>query len=158
MEKISDHITYKEATKSITAKRKGIKNVPNKEQLENMQFIAKTVFEPLRTALGNKPIGIASFFRSLELNQAIGGSKISQHCKGQAIDIDADIYGYHTNKEIFDWIYKNTDFDQLIWEFGSKKEPEWVHVSKTLYDNREETLVAFKDTSGKTKYKYYYQP
>ena len=84
---ISDHITYKEATQSNTAIRKGIDNTPNDEQLLNIIEIAKKVFEPLRNGLGDKPIRINSFFRSLELNKAIGGSTKSQHCKGEAMDI-----------------------------------------------------------------------
>ena len=83
MKNISDHITYKEATKSITAKRNGIENAPDPEQLLNMKFWAKEIFEPLRKYLGNKAIGIVSFFRSTILNVLIGGSKGSQHCKGE---------------------------------------------------------------------------
>jgi len=120
----------------------------------NMQRIARDVFEPLREALGGRPIGIASFYRSVPLNKAIGGSANSQHCDGEAMDIDADIYDLHTNKEIFDWIKDNARFDQLIFEFGSPQEPEWVHVSQVKEGNRGEILVAFKK-DGRTHYKYY---
>ena len=119
-----------------------------------MQRIARDVFEPLREALGGRPIGIASFYRSVPLNKAIGGSANSQHCDGEAMDIDADIYDLHTNKEIFDWIKDNARFDQLIFEFGSPQEPEWVHVSQVKEGNRGEILVAFKK-DGRTHYKYY---
>ena len=95
--KISDHITYAEAIHSNTAKRKGIDNTPNPNQIEAMKLIAEKVFEPLREWAGG-PIKVNSFFRSPELNTAIGGSKTSQHCKGQAIDID-DVYGCKTNAE-----------------------------------------------------------
>lgn len=152
---ISKHISYYEATKSITARRNGLDNDPQEEFLLNMQFLANTIFEPLRKALGEKPIGIASFYRSIKLNKLIGGSAKSQHCEGEAMDIDADIFNNGiTNKQIFDWIKNNTNFDQLIWEFGTKDEPEWVHVSKTLNENRGEILIAYKK-NGKTKYKYY---
>ena len=90
MKKISDHVSYREATKSITAKRKGLDNTPNEEQTENMQFIAKTIFEPLRDALGRKPIGISSFFRSAEVNVAVGGSNNSQHCFDEQTEILTD--------------------------------------------------------------------
>ena len=93
--KISDHITYAEAIHSQTAKRKGIDNTPNPNQIEAMRLLAEKVFEPLRGWVGG-PIKVNSFFRSPELNTKIGGSKTSQHCKGQAIDID-DVYGYKTN-------------------------------------------------------------
>jgi len=156
MKRISNHVSYKEAIKSITACRKGIDNTPGKEEKRNMVFIATAVFEPLRKALGNKPIAISSFYRSVELNEAIGGSPTSEHCLGSAMDIDADIVGLHSNKEIFKWIYKNSEFNQLILEFPDKKgEPQWVHVSKTMSENRKETLVSFKDDGGNTRYKYY---
>ena len=87
MNKISKHISYKEGVYSNTAIRRGIENFPDKEQLSNMELIASRVFEPLRIYV-NGPIKINSFFRSPELNTAIGGSSKSQHCHGQAIDID----------------------------------------------------------------------
>ena len=117
MIKISDHISYKEATRSVTALRLGIDNTPNEYQLQNMEIIAKKVFEPLREAV-NAPIKINSFFRSEKLNKAIGGSTKSQHCQGRAIDID-DVYGSVSNAYMFYYIKDNLDFDQLIWEFGS---------------------------------------
>ena len=94
MENISKHITYAEAIHSNTAKRKCIDNTPNPTQVENMKILAEKVFEPLREWVGG-PIKVNSFFRSAELNEAIGGSKTSQHCKGQAIDVD-DVYGGKT--------------------------------------------------------------
>ena len=93
--KISDNITYAEAIHSNTAKRRGIDNTPNPAQVETMKVTAEKIFEPLRKWVGG-PIKVNSFFRSAELNTAIGGSKTSQHCKGQAIDID-DVFGYKTN-------------------------------------------------------------
>ena len=87
MKNISKHISYREGTFSVTAKRLGLENEPNEKQLENMKLLAEKIFEPLRQYVG-KPIKINSFFRSPELNRAIGGSSKSQHCKGQAIDID----------------------------------------------------------------------
>ena len=128
MEKISKHISYKEAVRSNTAKRYGIDNTPNKEQLSNMKRIANFIFEPLREGLGNLPIFISSFFRSRRLNEKVGGAFLSDHINGNAIDLD-DILGYHTNAEIFWYIYYNLDFDQLIWEFGDDENPDWVHVS-----------------------------
>lgn len=156
MNNISEHITYNEATKSITAQRLDIKNEPTPEQLVNMKHWANTIFEPLREVLGNKAIGLASFFRSFLLNTAIGGSPSSQHCNGEAGDIDADKYNNGiTNRMIFDFIKDNCDFDQMIWEFGTDEEPAWVHVStKRDGDNRNQILVAYKEL-GKTNYKYY---
>jgi len=147
---ISKHISYKEGVYSRTAMRRGIKNNPNAEQMENMVAIAEEVFEPLRVWVGG-PIKINSFFRSPELNKAIGGSGKSQHCHGQAIDLD-DTFGKATNAEMYEFIKQNLDFDQMIWEFGDDKNPDWVHVSYVSPDqNRKRCLKAYKK-SGKTNY------
>ena len=92
MDRISKHITYAEAIHSNTAKRKQIDNTPNQAQVDAMRLLAEKIFEPLRKVVGG-PIKVNSFFRSVALNEAIGGVASSQHCKGQAIDID-DVYGY----------------------------------------------------------------
>ena len=148
---ISKHISYKEGIHSITAIRKGIDNEPNEEQLANMKLVAEKVFEPLRIFI-NGPIKVNSFFRSPDLNKAIGGSTKSQHCKGQAIDID-DTYGKATNAEMYWWVKENLDFDQMIWEFGNNDNPDWVHVSYVSSDkNRNRCLKAYRE-DGKTKYK-----
>ena len=150
--KISDHITYAEAIHSQTAKRKGIDNTPNPNQIEAMKLLAEKLFEPLREWVGG-PITVNSFFRSPELNTKIGGSKTSQHCKGQAIDID-DVYGYKTNSDMYHWIKENLSFDQMIWEFGTDTQPNWVHVSYVSEENnRNRCLKAYKDDMGRTKYK-----
>ena len=147
---ISKHISEKEATKSVTALRLGIDNTPDGDTLNNMRVLADKVFEPLREWVGG-PIKINSFYRSSALNEAIGGSTRSQHCKGQAMDID-DIYGHKTNKEMFEWIKENLDFDQMIYEFGSESNPDWVHVSYVSEEkNRNRILKAVRD-DGKTKY------
>ena len=151
MSKISDHITLSEGINSYTAKRKGIENIPDEYQTTNMYILAHKVFEPLRKWVGG-PIKINSFFRSPELNKAIGGSSKSQHCEGRAMDID-DVYGYKTNAEMFEYIKENLDFDQMIWEFGSDKNPDWLHVSYCSTDeNRKRCLKAYRE-NGKTKYK-----
>ena len=148
---ISEHISNKEGTYSRTALRLCIKNKPNKQQLNNMIKLADEVFEPLR-AYANGPIKINSFFRSPELNKAIGGSTKSQHCNGQAIDID-DTYSHLSNAEMFNFIKEYLDFDQMIWEFGDDDNPDWVHVSYvSRKENRNRCLKAYKH-QGKTKYK-----
>ena len=148
---ISKHISYKEGVYSITATRRGIDNTPDDDQLHFMEIIAENVFEPLRQHVGG-PIKINSFFRCVELNKAIGGSATSQHCKGQAIDID-DTFGVMSNAEMYSWIKDNLDFDQMIWEFGDDKNPNWVHISYVSPDkNRNRCLKAYKENK-KTKYK-----
>lgn len=148
--RISDHISYKEAIKSNTALRLNIDNTPGGYELSNMSGVAINIFEPLRKWVGG-PIKINSFFRSEELNRAIGGSSRSQHCQGRAIDLD-DTFGHKTNAEMFNYIKENLNFDQLIWEFGDEKNPNWVHVSYVSDDeNRGRCLKALK-LNGKTKY------
>ena len=151
MNNISNHISYKEGTYSNTAIRRSIENTPNEDQLSNMRLIADEIFEPLRAYVGG-PIKINSFFRSPELNTAIGGSSKSQHCKGQAIDLD-DTFGRMTNAEMYEFIKDHLDFDQIIWEFGDDKNPNWVHVSYVSpEENRNRCLLAYKENK-KTKYK-----
>ena len=150
-DRISEHVSLKEGVRSHTATRLNINNEPSSLDLINMTTIAEQVFEPLRKFVGG-PIAINSFYRSPKLNSAIGGSTSSQHCIGCAIDID-DNYGYKTNAEMFEYIKCNLDFDQIIWEFGDDKNPDWVHVSYVSEQaNRRKILKAFKE-KGKTKYK-----
>ena len=147
---ISKHISEKEGVYSITATRRGIDNIPNSDELNNMRLLAEEVFEPLRAYVGG-PIKINSFFRCPELNTAIGGSSKSQHCKGQAMDID-DTFGRMTNAEMYHWIKEHLDFDQMIWEFGDDENPDWVHISYVSEnENRNRCLRALRK-NGKTHY------
>ena len=147
---ISKHISDREGVYSITATRRGLDNTPNGEQLANMKLLAEKVFEPLREWVGG-PIRINSFFREPELNTAIGGSSKSQHCKGQAVDID-DGGCNKTNAEMYKYIKDELEFDQMIWEFGDDDNPNWVHVSYVSEDaNRNRCLKAYRE-NGKTKY------
>jgi zinc D-Ala-D-Ala carboxypeptidase len=149
--KISQHLSLSEVTRSETAKRRGISNTPTPEHLENFKLLAEKVFEPIRAHFG-VPIHISSGYRSKELNAAIGGSQTSQHSKGQAIDIDMDGSSNGvTNKMIFDFIKDKLDFDQLIWEFGTDFNPDWVHVSFVKKGNRKQKLKAVR-SGGKTTY------
>jgi hypothetical protein len=148
MTQISKHLTLAELTYSETANKLGIVNVPNQLQTENLKTLALKVFEPVREHFG-VPINISSGYRIMNLNQALKGSITSQHCKGEAIDIDMK-GDKVSNAQIFHWIKDNLKYDQLIWEFGDKKNPDWVHVSYTK-DNRQQTLRAVK-VNGKTHY------
>ena len=124
--KISQNISFKEATFSRTAKRLKIKNEPSETQLKNMKIIASKVFQPLREWCDHK-IRVNSMYRSPDLCVAIVSTKTSQHTKGQAIDISS--LGEKTNGELFEWIKENLDFDQMIWEFGNDESPKWIHIS-----------------------------
>jgi hypothetical protein len=147
---ISKHLSLAEVSRSETAKRKGIDNTPSGEHLENFKKLAENVFEPIREHFG-VPIHISSGYRSKALNTAIGGSLTSQHCQGEAIDIDMDGTSI-TNAQIFNFIKDNLNFDQMIWEFGTDKNPDWVHVSyESTGKQRKQILKAVK-AGGKTSY------
>ena len=149
--KISANLNLAEITRSDTAKRHGIDNTPTAEHLENFKLLADKVFEPIREHF-KTPIFISSGYRSKALNDFIKGSLSSQHCTGQAIDIDMDgSNGEVTNRMVFDFIKNKLDFDQLIWEFGTDFNPDWVHVSFVKGKNRKQKLKAIR-TSGKTTY------
>jgi hypothetical protein len=149
--KISPHLNLAEITRSDTAKRNNIDNTPTAEHLENFKLLADRVFEPIRAHFG-VPIFISSGYRSKALNEFIKGSANSQHCKGQAIDIDMDGgNGEVTNRMVFDYIKNKLDFDQLIWEFGTDFNPDWVHVSFVKSGNRKQKLKAVR-SGGKTVY------
>ena len=150
MSNISKHISLKEATYSATGEAKKIDNSPTAEHLANMKLLAEKVFEPMREWYG-KPIKINSFYRSKALNLAIPGSSLtSQHSLGQAMDIDTAA----DNKKLFDYIKANLTFDQLIWEFGTAENPDWVHVSYKAIGNRKQILRA-KKVNGKSTYETY---
>lgn len=139
MDNISKHISFAEAIKSQAAIRHGHSNIPGKVELENMKLVATKCFEPLREHFGI-PIGISSFYRNTFVNTLVKGAKTSQHLEGKAIDIDADIFGGITNKQIYDWLLKNVPFDQLIWEYGDSNNPAWVHISYNKGNNRKQVL------------------
>ena len=150
MSNISKHITLKEATYSATGEAKKIDNSPTAEHLASMKLLAENVFEPVREWYG-KPIKINSFYRSKALNMAIPGSSLtSQHSKGEAMDMDTA----SDNKKIFEYIKNNLDFDQMIWEFGTAENPDWVHVSYKALGNRKQILRA-KKVNGKSTYESY---
>lgn len=150
--KLSNYVSLAEVTKSNTARRKGISNEPTPEHLENLKIICVEVFDKVRTHFG-VPLFISSGYRSEALNKAIKGSRTSDHSLGRALDLDQDFRGNGvTNMEVFEFIKDNLEFDQLIYEFGTTKNPDWVHVGYRKGANRKQVLVAYKEGT-KTKYK-----
>jgi hypothetical protein len=147
---LSTNLSLAEVTRSETAKRRGISNMPTPEHIENFKKLAINIFQPIREHFG-KPIIISSGYRSAELNKAIGGSLSSQHCSGEAIDIDMDGTDI-TNKQIFDYIKENLNFDQMIWEFGTDANPDWVHVSFAANRSQRKQILVAKKVNGKTTY------
>jgi zinc D-Ala-D-Ala carboxypeptidase len=150
---LSKNLALAEVTRSETAKRKGISNMPTPEHIDNFKKLAENVFQPIREHFG-VPIHLSSGYRSKALNTAVGGSLSSQHCTGEAIDIDMDGTSI-TNKQVFDFVKEHVNFDQMIWEFGSDTNPDWVHVSyESTGKQRKQVLKAVKQ-GGKTIYKPY---
>lgn len=149
---LSEHLSLAEVTRSETAKRKGVSNMPTEEHIKNFKLLAENVFEPIRNHFG-KPIHISSGYRSAALNKAIGGAANSQHCTGEAIDIDMDGHaGGVTNKMVFDFIKDNLNFDQLIWEFGTDANPDWVHVSYESTGKQRKQILRAVKKGGATSY------
>jgi len=140
---LSKHVTLAEFESSGTATNHSILNKMNEFEIERAKLLCEKVFEPLRAHMG-EPIRINSGFRSVATNKACGGSKTSQHCLGEAMDLHISSKGFH-------YIKDNLIFDQLIWEFGTDKEPSWVHVSYSKARNRKQILKAIK-RNGKTVY------
>lgn len=153
--KLSEHLDLSEVIRSESAKRNGISNMPIEQHIANFKLLAEKVFEPLRNYF-RCPIHISSGYRSVELNRAVKGSATSQHCSGEAIDIDMDgTPNGVTNKMVFNYIKDNLEFDQLIWEFGTNENPDWVHVSyESTGKQRKQVLKAIR-INGSTQYKTY---
>jgi hypothetical protein len=144
---LSKNLSLAEVIRSETAKRKGISNMPTEAHIANFKLLAEKVFQPIREHFG-VPIHISSGYRSAALNTAIKGSGSSQHCSGEAIDIDMDGTAI-TNAQIFNYIKENLEFDQLIWEFGTDTNPDWVHVSyESTGKQRKMMLKAVKKGNG----------
>ena len=149
--KLTENLSLAEVTKSATAIRKGITNTPSATHLIALKEVSKNIFQPCREHFG-KPLAVTSGYRSEALNEAINGSKTSQHSKGEALDLDADVFGGFSNAELFNYIKDHLDFDQLIWEFGNNNNPAWVHCSYKTQGNRNEVLIAIK-TNNQTTYR-----
>jgi len=150
--KLTENLSLAEVTKSVTALRNGIANTPTVTHLINLKEVAKNIFQPCREHFG-MPLAVTSGYRSEVLNDLIGGSKRSQHSKGEALDLDAQVYGGFTNRELFLYIKDHLVFDQLIGEFPDNVgEFAWVHVSYKADGNRGEVLIAYKDDNNRTKY------
>ena len=149
--KLSKHLELAEVIRSSTAKRLGIKNEPTAEHLANLKLLAENIFEPIREHFG-RPIFISSGYRSAALNKATpGASTTSQHSKGEALDIDLDGTEI-SNKQVFEFIKNNLVWDQMIWEFGNKDNPDWVHVSFSSTGKQRKQILSATKVNGKTVY------
>ena len=154
--KLSEHLDLSEVTRSESAKRNGISNMPTAEHISNFKLLAEKIFEPIRNHF-RVPIMISSGYRSKELNASLKGASLtSQHCSGEAIDIDMDGSPHGvTNRMVFDYIKDNLVFDQLIYEFGDANNPDWVHVSYESTGNQRKQVLRATRSNGKTAYSRY---
>lgn len=146
---LSHNFTLQELIKSHEAVRKGLDNAPSQEVINNLQELSNMVLQPVRNHFG-KSVTVNSGYRSPEVNAAVGGSKTSDHCKGQAADIE--IAGV-PNAELAEWIRDNLAFTQVILEFYTQGIPDsgWVHVSYDPANLKKQSLTAVKQ-DGKTVY------
>lgn len=153
---LSKYFTLAELTPSSTAKRLGIKNDPTPEHLNNLKLLATNVLDKVREHFG-KPIWVSSGYRSKALNDVTpGSSATSQHCSGEAADLDQDGRGTGvTNKMVFDYIKDNLEFDQLIYEYGTDTNPDWVHVSWESNGKQRKQVLRCTRVNGKPVYTPY---
>ena len=156
---LSKNFTLKELTRSHTALRLGIDNEPSKEGILKLTLLATSLLQVIRDRIG--PLRITSGYRSPQLSEAISGSGAnSQHCRYEAVDMQYVKRGKMDNIKIYDALIDlDLDYDQCILEFGNATEhidptePDWIHLSWKVVDNRRQTLVAYKDENNKTKYR-----
>ena len=151
---IGKYLTLEQCCKSATAIRLGIDNKPNQQQIFALQALAINVYDKVCEKFLLK-IPVTSVFRSKELNAAISGSSgSSQHMRGEAMDLDLDgTMNGVTNAQLFNYIRFQLDFDQLIWEFGSDANPDWVHVSYDVSGKNRRNIFKGYRANGKVHYK-----
>ena len=153
---LSKYFTLAELTPSGTAKRLGIKNDPTPAHLECLKGLSVNVLDKVREHFG-KPIWVSSGYRSKALNEVTpGSSATSQHCTGEAADLDQDGRGTGvTNKMVFDYIKDHLTFDQLIYEYGTDTNPDWVHVSWESTGKQRKQVLRCTRVNGKPVYTPY---
>jgi zinc D-Ala-D-Ala carboxypeptidase len=117
---LSENFTLEEMIASETAARHNIDQTPSNEVLMNLRRLA-LFLEDVRKLLG-KPIHINSAYRSPLANEAVGGKKTSQHCRGTAADLK--VKGMTPDQVVREIIKSGLPYDQVIREFDS-----WTHVS-----------------------------
>ena len=146
---LTANFSLHELTKSETALRMGFDNTPGPVETEHLKILAERVLQPIRDHF-QKGVKVNSGFRSIETNQATGGSSKSDHCKGQAADIELPGVA---NADLAQWIMDNLDYTQLILEFYTPGIPDsgWVHVSYDPENLKKQELTAMK-VAGKTQY------
>lgn len=152
---LSDYLTLEMATRSHTAKKLGIPNKPNRIEIHNLKDLGFYIIDPVCDYFKIVPF-FHAIYRHKDVNKHIPGASInSQHCYGQAVDMDFDGFEKVTNNELFYYIAENLEFDQLIWELGDVENPAWVHCSYDNSENENKITLAVKE-KGSTKYYHFF--
>lgn len=148
---LSKNFNLAELTRSEAAARLGFDNTPPPEAIENLKALCTHVLQPLRDAMG-KPMRVNSGYRGPEANKAVGGSSTSQHCKGEAADIEFD--GFDNKKLAEKIVEMKLPFDQIILEFYKPGDPNsgWVHVSHKRGGKQRGEVLRASSKGGKTVY------
>lgn len=147
---LSKNFSLREMIKSEAADRFNLDNTPPPEAIANLKVLCENVLQKIRDHY-KTTVRVNSGYRSLDVNVKVGGSKTSDHCRGQAADIE--INGV-ANYDLAKWIVDNISFKQVILEFYTPGIPDsgWVHVSFDVKDNKKQVLTAMNE-NGKTVYK-----
>lgn len=142
MENFTKNFTFEELIASSTAKRLGLDNTPTQQEKSNLKKLAVDILQPIRDKWGSS-IVVTSGFRSDKVNKAVGGSKTSQHAKGEAADLK--IGGVAQNRKLFNLIVqmiknKEIQVGQLINEYNYS----WIHVSLPRQGKPNNQIFAIK--------------
>jgi len=156
---LSKHLTLEEATYSNTARSRKLSNTPPLAAIDALKDIGVAVYDPIVDTYGQKVL-VTSGYRSAELNRIVGGRPNSAHRFGQALDLDGDAdetgrYLKISNIDLFNFIFNNLAFDQLIAEYEVNEQPRWIHVSYKRGSNRKSVRIAVKNRYGRTEYLHY---
>lgn len=147
---LTTNFSLAEMIKSETAVRRDMDNIPGTVEIDNLRVLCEQILQPIRDAY-DRGVKVNSGYRSPDVNAAVGGSRTSDHCKGQAADIE--IPGV-PNGDLAQYVADYFEFTQLILEFYTPGVPDsgWVHVSYDPSNLKKQILTAMRE-NGKTVYK-----
>lgn len=132
MSKLGKYLSLEE----LTVTHENMNNTPEPTARKNLKVLVDNLLDPLREMI-HEPKALNSGYRTLAVNKAVGGAQnpIIQHTKGEAADIEC-----FDNAMLFKTIRNHFQFDQLIWEKGNDRQPDWVHVSFKNKGSRNQIL------------------
>lgn len=142
--KITENFSLEELISSETARKRGINNTPSESIKNSLIKLTEDILQPIRDRYG-KPIKVTSGYRSPQLNKIIGGAKTSQHMYGEAADLKASD---GDNRKLFNLILEmiksgEITVGQCIWEYGTKQQPRWVHISLPNSKHKNQVLYLY---------------